>query len=128
MKQITTIVLMVLGIAIILSFIKNSSASTPKVVHVQAPKKSIEEIIDNSAKAYGLNPLLLKAIIKAESDFDEDAIRFEPHHLKRKDVQKYGKNKSEKRMYASSIGLMQIMAWHAPKYGLTWSELLPTRS
>lgn len=95
-----------------------------KIVEVHPEQAKLPDLINETAAEYGLDPLLLRAIIRAESGGRTNAVRFEPSHMSRKDVKKLGRNDSERQMYASSFGLMQIMGWHAPNYGLEWNDLL----
>lgn len=95
-----------------------------KIVEVHPEQIKLGDLIANTSEEYGLDPLLLRAIIRAESGGRTNAVRFEPAHMSRKDVKKLGRNDSERQMYASSFGLMQIMGWHAPSYGLEWNDLL----
>lgn len=91
-------------------------------VEVSPGEKPISQIIRDVAHEHGVSPLLVEAIIRHESRYDAEALRFEAHHEKH--AAKHAKTPEQRRMYASSVGLMQVMAWHAPRYGLTWSDLL----
>ena len=65
--------------------------------------------IEAAAKTYGLDPLLVEAIVLTESSGNADAFRFEPNYWNRylKPTNKYpGQNP---RRVSSSYGLMQIM-------------------
>jgi soluble lytic murein transglycosylase-like protein len=95
-----------------------------KIVEVQPERLDLAAMVEKTAGEYGLDPLLLRAIIRAESGGRANAIKLEPTHLARKDVKEYGRTQDERTMYASSFGLMQVMGWHAPAYGLQWSDLL----
>lgn len=86
---------------------------------------TLDELVEEVATSYDLPPLLLRAIVRHESGDDPDALRFEAHHMPR--GKKIAKNESQARMYATSIGLAQVMGWHAPEYNLSWKDLLDPR-
>ena len=94
-----------------------------KILTVEVPEteKTIKELIKENADKYNVNPVLIAAIAERESGYKPDAIRFESHHMPI--AAKITNNIDEQRMYASSIGVMQIMAWHAPKYNMTYKDL-----
>lgn len=94
-----------------------------KVVQVAKPEPSIPQIIDRVSKHYGIPKILLLAVIKTESAGDSAAIRHEPSYLSK--VPKAVVNPDQRKMWASSVGLMQVMAYpHAYKRGLHWADLL----
>lgn len=93
-----------------------------RVVQVIKPEPSLRQLVSTVPPKYGLPPILVAAIIERESGSRRDAIRYEPSQLTR--ARKLASNPDDQRMYASSIGYMQIMAWHAPKYQMTWADLL----
>ncbi len=89
-------------------------------------KPNLEELLDEVPKAYGVDRRIIATIVKMESNNNPDAIRYEPHHLSR--AKKITRNKSKQRMYASSIGYMQIMGWHAIEYNLSYADLYDPRT
>lgn len=97
-------------------------------VPVRSDDRPVAEIIREKAKQYGLSEWLLMAIARHESGLANDAIRFEPSQMERARIaaKKLGiVRPDEVRMMSSSIGLMQVMAWHAPALGLkSWRDLL----
>lgn len=94
----------------------------PVEVEVKAQPKPVHELIKQTALDSGIPALLLEAVVRHESNYRVDAIRYEAHHLGR--AAKITNDQELQRMYASSIGLMQVMSWHAPHYGLKWYQLL----
>jgi soluble lytic murein transglycosylase-like protein len=97
-------------------------------VKVEVPKgeENTDDLIDEIPSKYGVSKLVVQSIIKKESNGDPKAIRFESHHMER--ARKFSKNPDQQRMYASSIGLMQVMAWHMPPLGLSWTDLIDKRT
>lgn len=90
-------------------------------IEPQEPEKNIKQIIKENADRYNVSPILIAAIAERESGYKPDAIRFEAKHMSI--AAKITKNPDEQRMYASSIGVMQVMGWHSPKYNLKYSDL-----
>lgn len=97
-------------------------------VPVRPDERPINDIVREKAKQYGLSEWLLMAVARHESGLALDAIRFEPGQMERarNAAKTLGISRpDEVRMLSSSIGLMQIMAWHAPALGLkSWRDLL----
>lgn len=97
-------------------------------VPVRSDDRPIAEIIREKAKLYGLSEWLLMAVARHESGLAMDAVRFEPGQMDRarKAAKQLGISRpDEVRMLSSSVGLMQVMAWHAPALGLkSWRDLL----
>jgi soluble lytic murein transglycosylase-like protein len=94
-----------------------------KIVEVERQERNLKELVQDIPPKYGIKPLLFAAIIERESGGKRDAVRFEPGQMDRaKKVS--GGNESQQRMYASSFGVAQVMGYHAPKYGLSWADLL----
>lgn len=94
-----------------------------KLVHVEVekPQADLKTLIKEIPPKYGIPPLLAAAMVERESGGKMDAIRYEPGQVDR--AKKITKNESQIRMYASSHCALQIMGWHAPRYGLSWSDL-----
>lgn len=97
-----------------------------KIVQVEKPEPSIEELLKTLPTQYSIDPVLVASMIEQESGYKKDAIRFEPGQMGR--AAKLTKNPEQQKMFASSHGLMQIMGWHAPKYGLSWADLYKTQT
>lgn len=97
-----------------------------KFIEVPEKERSVKELIKENADRYHVNPILIAAIAERESGYKPESIRFEAHHMSI--AAKITRNPDEQRMYASSIGVMQIMAWHAPKYGLTYRDLFNNKT
>jgi len=97
-------------------------------VKVEVPKgeEKIEDLINEIPSSYGVSKIVVQSIITRESGGDSKAIRFEAHHMSR--ASKFSKNPDQQRMYASSHGLMQVMAWHMPPLGLSWTDLYDKRT
>jgi soluble lytic murein transglycosylase-like protein len=98
----------------------------PKIVEVEKPEESLEELLEEIPRTYGMSRIVVEEVIKKESDGNSNAIRFEAHHMSR--AAKFTRNPDEQRMYASSHGLMQVMAWHLPPMGLRWIDLHDKRT
>lgn len=92
-----------------------------KLIHVERPKRTIEELLKEIPEKYGISPLLAAAIVDQESGGRMNAIRYEPSQMAR--AAKITSNPEQQRQYASSHCALQIMGWWAPKYNLTWSDL-----
>lgn len=56
----------------------------------------------------------------------KDAVKFEAHHISK--TTKITKDPEMQRMYASSWGCMQVMGWHAPRFQMTYAQLLIPRN
>lgn len=103
----------ILAIAIITpfsGFIQPHIEYIDRPVPVRAQPRAVHEIIASASQRSGVPSILIKAIIEQESAGDATAVKFEPHHLSR--VPARISHPDKRRMYASSIGLMQVMAWH----------------
>lgn len=94
-----------------------------EVVREMLPAREIltKDLVTSLSREFGINPIVTEAIIEQESGGKEDALRFEPHVYARV----RGKTDEERRMLASSVGLMQVMSYHARQTcGLaSWAEL-----
>lgn len=97
----------------------------------EAPKpQTLDDMVQEVAENYDLPPLLLRAVVKHESNDVADAVREEKHHYKSEMVDKAVKGypaymqDEMRKMYSRSYGLGQVMGWHAPRFGLKWSDLL----
>jgi len=97
-----------------------------KIIHVPEPERSVDELIQDIAPRYGVNPVVLRAIVARESGGKEDAIRFEPGQMGR--AAKITKNPEQQRMLASSHGVAQIMGWWSPHFNIRWSDLYDPRT
>lgn len=84
-------------------------------------ERNFEELIQSVPPKYGVPPVLAEAIVEQESNGRRDAVRFEPGQMGR--ARKCSKDPAQQRMFASSHCAFQIMGWHAPRYGITWSDL-----
>lgn len=97
-------------------------------VPVRSDDRPVLDIVREKAKEYRLSEWLLMAVARHESGLAKDALRFEPGQMERarEAAKKLGISRSDEiRMMSSSIGLMQVMAWHAPALGLkSWRDLL----
>jgi soluble lytic murein transglycosylase-like protein len=96
-----------------------------KIVEVPRAEEKVEDLLEEIPESYGVSKLVVEEVIKKESNGKHSSLRFEPHHMSR--AAKFTNNPDEQRMYASSHGLMQVMAWHLPPMGLTWSDLYDKR-
>lgn len=82
-----------------------------KQINNEPIEEDLETIINVTSLKYGINPIITKAIIKQESDFQSDALRYEEkwklqyqNSIKRKS----GESEESWKMNFKSIGLMQI--------------------
>lgn len=98
-----------------------ASTPTPIVHDVQSPP-NLRTLIQEIPPKYGVSPLLIAAIVEAESNGQLDAVRFEPNQMSR--AAKYTKNPEQQRMLATSFGAGQVMGWHAAMRDMSWTELL----
>lgn len=83
-----------------------------KRIEVPLEQKPLERIIREASNRYRIPEMIIRAIITVESAGDPAAIRHEPHHLQRIT---WERNPDKRRAWASSIGLMQPMAWWVKK-------------
>jgi soluble lytic murein transglycosylase-like protein len=97
-------------LAPISGFIQPQIEYIDRPVPVRAQPRAVHEIIAAASQRSGVPAILIRAIIEQESAGDTTAVKFEPHHLSR--VPARIGHPDKRRMYASSIGLMQVMAWH----------------
>lgn len=97
-----------------------------KVIHVPEPELSVDQLIEEVSPAYGVPPIVLRAVIARESAGKKDAIRYEPGQLAR--AAKISSNPEQQRMLASSHGYAQIMGWWAPHFNITWADLYDPRT
>lgn len=90
-------------------------------VWVNAEEVPTSELIRRFSLEAKLNPIITHAIIEEESNGRIDAIRFEQHVFNRLPT----RDAEQKRMLASSHGLMQVMGYHAAQscHLQTWAEL-----
>lgn len=97
-------------------------------VPVRSDDRPVLDIVRDKAREYKLSEWLLMAVARHESGLSKDALRFEPGQMDRAKQAAKKLNitrPDEIRMMSSSIGLMQVMAWHAPALGLrSWRDLL----
>lgn len=87
--------------------------------YVQPTELSTEEMIDRISLVMGVNPTITKAIARQESgkNYRADALKFEPHLESR--FAKMASGTEERRMLATSIGVMQVI----PGFHLKTCEL-----
>lgn len=95
-------------------------------VEVERPQPKLEDLIQEIAPKYGINPIVIEAMVQRESGGKKNAIRFEPGQMGR--AQRISKDPQQQRMLASSHGPLQIMGWWAPEFGIEWSDLYDLRT
>ena len=86
----------------------------------------ISRAVADSSRAYGVPEKLIRAVIAQESGFKNGAVRFERHVFNR--CISRSNNRGDCKNLSSSIGLMQIMGYHAKDHGMAVSELTDPRS
>jgi hypothetical protein len=97
------------------------------VIEVPEAQRNFNEYLRESARAYGIPESIAVAMMQQESGGKKNAIRFEPGQMER--ARAISKASGDQlRMYSSSHCQMQIMGWHAPKYGLAWSDLYDSKT
>ncbi len=89
-------------------------------------EKVLRLLAQSQAKRFGVDPLLVQALITVESNWDEWAYRFEPNYLylfKAKEfaVKDAVSLASETSFQKTSFGLMQVMGAVAREHGLEGS-------
>ena len=88
--------------------------------YVQPVELSTDEMIERISIAMSINPTITKAIARQESglSYRADALRFEPHLEAR--FAKMARGAEERRMLATSIGVMQVIGgFHLKTCNLT---------
>lgn len=93
---------------------------------VPATHAPLSELIGRAAKAHGLHPVVLEAIVKAESAGGGTRwlYRFEPRVFAAREKVDRNRSEDERRMLASSHGAMQVMGYNAEaRCGVHWSKL-----
>lgn len=104
-----------------------SSVTRVQIVreYIPAHQASISELIIQVSKEYHLPPIVLRALVLQESGgSDQNLYRFEPEQFSRRAKIDKGLSESDRRMFASSHGLTQVMGYRAkPDCGVHWSKL-----
>lgn len=91
-------------------------------------EESCAELTEEIAGKYpGIPKFIIDILIAKESTNRKDAVKFEAHHMSTY-AAKITKDPELQRMYASSWGCMQVMGWHAPRFGMTYAQLLIPRN
>lgn len=97
--------------------------------YVQPVELSTDEMIERISIAMSINPTITKAIARQESglSYRADALRFEPHLEAR--FAKMARGAEERRMLATSIGVMQVIpGFHMKTCNLTsYAQLFDKR-
>lgn len=98
-------------------------------VEVEAPTPNLRELIETVPPQYGISPLVAAAIVERESNGRRDAIRFEPSQVERaRKAAPKGASADDVRQYASSHCAFQVMGYHMPALGMSWSDLYDPRT
>lgn len=121
--------LIILLSACIFGFATRQILPEKVLIEVPVPEKEREfsDYLRESARAYGVPETIAFAMIWQESKGRMDSIRYEPGQVER--ARKLTKATGENlRMYASSHCSAQVMGWHTPGMGLTWSDLYNPRT
>lgn len=94
------------------------------VTIVEPNKSSVEELINAVAQAEGISPTLLSAIADQESSGGRYLYAFEPSQFERRAAIDARYSENERRMRASSHGVMHVMGYIADEVcKVHWSEL-----
>lgn len=105
--------------------------TTVKVVkeYVQPAELPTEEMINRISLSMGINPIITHAIARQESglSYKADALRYEPHLESR--FANQARTAEERRMLATSIGVMQVIpGFHIKTCGLSsYADLFDKR-
>lgn len=119
--------LIILLSAVITGFAANKVKPREIVVEVPEKEREFSDYLKDSARAYGVPETVAFAMVWQESRGRMDSIRYEPGQVER--AKKLTKASGENlRMYASSHCSLQILGWHTPNLGLTWSDLYDPRT
>lgn len=95
-------------------------------VHVE--EATTEALVQSIARKMGMNPIIVEALIEQESAKRHDAIRFEEHVYRRISLEAPGLPDDQRRMLASSHGLMQVMGHNARRMcSMSWADLYDRR-
>jgi soluble lytic murein transglycosylase-like protein len=97
-----------------------------KIVEVKKGKENLNDLLSEIPSVYGIPESIARAIVEQESGGKMEAIRFEPSQMSR--AAKFTKNTEQQKMLASSHCAMQVMGYHAPTLGLTWTDLYDPRT
>lgn len=89
------------------------------ITNTQA-RVSEQNSVTGICRAYGLDPVLVQAVIAVESSGGKYLYRFEPGIYNR--LSKV-RNEQERRMLSSSHGIMHVLGITAKAKGVHWSEL-----
>lgn len=82
--------------------------------------KTLDQMIDAGAAEYGLDPNLIRAVVRVESSDGLFLNAFEPHVYNRTTGRM---SDFERRALSSSHGVMHVMGFNAKKCGIEWWEL-----
>lgn len=93
-----------------------------RIVEVEREELGFAEEFEKQLGDFEVPELIARLVRSKECNRDRDCIRYEPTHMGI--AAKLTKNESSQRMYASSLCPMQVMGWWAPRFGLTWEDLL----
>jgi soluble lytic murein transglycosylase-like protein len=97
-----------------------------KIIEVRKGKENLNDLLSEIPSAYGVPESIARAIVEQESGGKMESIRFEPGQMTR--AGKFTKNTEQQKMLASSHCAMQVMGYHAPGLGLTWTDLYDPRT
>lgn len=96
-----------------------------KIKEVTAPKVTFEQALKNRVETSSVPSVIVEGILNQESggNFERMSLtRYEPSYAET--AKRITRNPDEQRMWASSWCPFQIMAPHARRFDLDWSDLL----
>ena len=102
-----------------------------KIIHVPEPEPTLNDVLQD-APSYGIPVEVARVLLEQEDagQYRKNAIRCEwgseewlaiANKLEPKD-------KQQRDALRCSYGPFQVAGWHAPKYGMVWSDLLNIRN
>jgi soluble lytic murein transglycosylase-like protein len=115
-------ILIIVLSACIFGFAAHKTKPEKIVIEVPEKEREFSDYLKESARAYNVPETIAFAMVWQESRGRMDSIRYEPGQVER--ARKLTKASGENlRMYASSHCAGQVMGYHTPALGLSWSDL-----
>lgn len=113
-----------LGLTTAYGFIEPAVRYVRVPVEVMVDKKpDVQQLLREIPERYGVPGIVVAVLLEKESNGKMNAIRFEEHYMRRKDVQSASANPEQRRMLSSSHCALQVMGINAVARGYSWSDL-----